>query len=685
MGKKRSRNGQGNTKVNIKDGIACRNCRRSVMRQRPRAADYKKTLICHAADVGHHLCIQNLVKSGIDVNAKIFGFTPLRIAITANRADCVDVLIKAGACLDDLDTMPAAGITPLMLVVKWNCNERLLRLLLDAGADVNKSSYNGNTPLFIAVQENNITFVKLIIDAGANVNEINKGKATPLTIAVQKGYTECFESLLAAGADLNMKDSKGRTALMAFASVGNNDAVKLLLREGADVNITDLNGQTALTCATAKGHADIVKALLDADVDENKKHHGNAKKNSDDKACRSCMKHYAASIEPHIRAKLKDNRNAILLHAASVGHLQCVKKLVRSGVDVKVAPFGVSPLNVAVDSNNIECVNVLIKGEADLNTINQAGITPLITAIVNNPDDRCLRLLLHNGADVNKTDSCGTTPLMFAVENNKINIIKILINKQAKVNRAHDKDGATPLITAAKNGFTECVYELLAQGADVHKGNDAGVTPFHASINPASNNECRLALLKTGSNVNCKTKKGNFPLIAAIGNTTELVNFLLDHGADVNMKNNQGVSALMAAASRGDYKTAKFLLQKGADVNSTDDNGNTALLTIVYCFNKDKWYDLYRSSLQDEASGYFNMILRRRASETEENETQRTESMGSYLECVKALLSSGANVNIVNTHGVTPLSYATSLGIREFVTVLQEAAAHTRSSIEDVD
>ena len=261
------------------------------------------------------------------------------------------------------------------------------------------------------------------------------------------------------------------------------------------------------------GNCGIVKALLTvgADVSVNK--------NVDENACHSCMRQGAAHIEPHVQAKLKDNRNAILLHAASVGHHQCIVKLVKSGVDVKVAPFGVSALNVAVDSNSIACVRVLIGAGADLNIINQAGNTPLITAIMKNPDDRCLRILLEAQADVNKTDSCGTTPLMCAVENNKITFIKMLIDKGAKVNRAHDKDGATPLITAAKNGFTECVDELLVQGADVHKRNDAGLTPFHASIIPASNNECRSALLNAGSNVNCKTRKGNFPLISAIGET----------------------------------------------------------------------------------------------------------------------------------------------------------------------
>ena len=182
-----------------------------------------------------------------------------------------------------------------------------------------------------------------------------------------------------------------------------------------------------------------------------------------------------------------------------------------------------------------------------------------------------------------------------------------------------------------------------------------------------SNRECRLALLTAGANVNCKLKNGEFPLLVA--SDTDTLQLLLDHGADVNMTNDRGETALMAAAFNGLHKIVKLLLQAGADVNSTDESGNTALLVAVSDGNrKDIWKSDCESILHEEAGD--GALLKAEADIKIDN-----KDFENYPECVEALLEAGADVNIKNKTGITALSYAAHEGATAFITALLKAGA----------
>lgn len=84
--------------------------------------------------------------------------------------------------------------------------------------------------------------------------------------------------------------------------------------------------------------------------------------------------------------------------------------------------------------------------------------------------------------------------------------------------------------------------------------------------------------LSQGADVNAMDDNGKTALIAAaFKNHTEVVNFLLENGADVNAKNNSGKTALIVAAFKGYTDVVKLLLEKGADTNVKANNGDTAL------------------------------------------------------------------------------------------------------------
>ena len=241
-------------------------------------------------------------------------------------------------------------------------------------------------------------------------------------------------------------------------------------------------------------------------------------------------------------------------------------------------------------------------------------------------------MLLDAGADVNGTCSVGDTPLLVAVQNDKITCVKKLIEAGADVNVA-SKDGETPLLYAARHGKTQSLKALLSTGADIEKADDKGFTPFFASFLGDSNRECRRVLLKAGANVNCKTKKGTFPLIAAIGDVQDL-HFILDNGADVNMKTDKGLTALIRAAYHGYTEAVKVLLKAGADVNITNlaessaltyavDDGHSDIVNLLLDAGADVNIDTASAAIFCKDQTTFHLIYKARYDERPTDDTER--------------------------------------------------------------
>jgi ankyrin repeat protein len=412
-------------------------------------------------------------------------------------------------------------------------------------ADVNARKPDGSTPLQWAVYEGNTAEVRRLIEAGADVTLANNYGVTPMSLAAEVADSQVLKLLLDAGADANSPNAEGMTALMAVARTGNVDAAKLLLEHGATVDGREnFGGQTALMWASARRHPEMIELLVahGASID-----------------ARSTARDYQRHITAEGRPKSLDSGGFTpLLYAARENCIACVEVLLAKGADIDLAdPDGVSPLHLSVMNANWDLAKKLIEAGADIDQWDIFGEAPLFTAVggrsradggrasIDPPNETTglglVRLLLERGANPNMQ----------------------LFFRPANVRGATNTRGSTPLIRAANNNDLEVVQLLLEHGADATVYMADRQTPIHAVLAGRASEKDALELIKilhdAGTDVNVvalivhieEVRGGSALHYAVRKRYKEVIRLLASYGIDMNLKDQDGLTALDYTQSRG--------------------------------------------------------------------------------------------------------------------------------------
>ena len=215
---------------------------------------------------GHYSC---RVFSGLD--------RELCVALSDGEVREVRRLIDAGANIEARSAgRSTEGMTPLIVAVRYRWGPEAIRLLLDAGADVNAKDGQGSSALIRAIENRQTAdhwLLQSLIDHGADVKARGAKEMTALMHAAMIDDPKSVARLIAAGSEVNARDAAGWTALMHAnrRKSGFPEVVKLLIKHRADVNAAHKHGGTALMIAAYNCHPRAAKLLIDSGADVNAK------------------------------------------------------------------------------------------------------------------------------------------------------------------------------------------------------------------------------------------------------------------------------------------------------------------------------------------------------------------------------------------------------------------------------
>jgi len=453
-------------------------------------------LVRAAADQDTQL-VRVLLEDGIDINvSRADGVTALLWAAHWDDHETVDLLLRAGA---DVNAAEDHGVTPLARACE-NASVRMTQRLLSAGADPNVALASGQTPLMIAARTGSLEVVRSLLAHNADINAAtSETAATALMWALEESHLDIVRELVGSGAVVSVSTTKGFTPLMTTARQGQIELAKILIAGGADVNDEGSDGTHALPLSIMYGQYEFALFLLDEGADPNASMGG-----------------------------------VYALHAAAgnVGTWLAHWNRQHGGSGLS-AGFGRPGLGPA---GRLELVKTLLASGSDPNV--RITAPAMIMNYIGYPKKGAFEPYACGTGNLK-----GATPLWVAAFGANGSIGQIF-TEFAQFNRS--------------NSNAEIIKTLLAAGADLHLTTDDGTTPLMAAA---------------GLGPSTYTPREPRGLRSTGGE--EAVRVLLAAGSDINAVNEADFTALHGAAFRGLNEIVQFLVDRGADINARDFRGRT--------------------------------------------------------------------------------------------------------------
>ena len=480
--------------------------------------------------------------------------------------------------------------------------------------------------------------IKALLEKGADVNF---GSALHLAISNSSKSLASIEVLLNAKADVNLPDIHGQTPLHVSISKYHDESVKLLLKAKADIHLRDKKGNTPLHIAAESANNDAAILLKNEgaifDVTNNagmkplalaenklKTHQARIKRPGDSNPLKTMVNFLKKYTWGYYIIPPAD-KEVVLASAEFI-------KIVTSNDDQDTKAKAIKNLlNLGADPNiNIETLE---------------SKSPILQYFVykRNLNLGAVGYLLKKGAKVNQGDQDGDTALHILAQDTspdsetKIAILELLLRNEGDLNKKNNAE-KTPLEYALENGQKE-IADAIIKYASEHN------IKFSDEVNLAIVKKANEANIEFSDEVNLAiVKKANDDLLKVTlssdtpDNKATAIEDLLNLGADPNIRLEKGNKnpIIQCFVDDGNLEAIKHLLNnKKADVNKKDEVGDTALHVLAQ---------------------------------------NRTVDSKTKIDILKLLLTNGADLNIKNNAGKTPLENAMGNGQKEIADAMRKYA-----------
>ena len=601
--------------------------------------------LMEAAIHGHLDAVKLLISFGAEADsADSLGVTALMMASEKGENSVVEFLLEQPSV--DVNRPDLGGWCAL----HWACQSKVstgiintITALLAGGGHVNAASNEGRTPISIASEvatekvgtRGDLSVIKMLLEHNADIN-IKTFDPPPLLHASWTGHDELVELFLSHNAEVNLTIPQTNvSALMYAAASGSEKIVKMLLEHGADVNKRhNSGGGTALSEAAINGSLAVVKLLIDASSD----------------------------------VMVSDDENITCLHAAAEGgHVQVSELLLKLGVPIDaIAVSGTTPLMHAAYNNKSDVVRLLLDKKANVNIVTnatekyieknrlevQAGIGSAeqpaelyehhVSALMMACKQGFLpivKMLVEAGAQINQADASMKTPIAHAASsNNSVEVITYLVENGGDPNTILWDKYQSILLFAVVNKYTDLGLLLLKRGANAtfvdEEGNSVATWAAFEG-NQAIMDE----LISRSTGLSSENSQGTNPLIVASAEGhREIVSALLQSKmVDIHSKDVDGTNALMAASVSGHKDVVSLLIKAGADVNVRNSEGHTALM---FAYNGKHQVE----HLIEKYREYMKI--------GEDNSTKMLrEALNDHINLIQLLKKSGADSAMTDNYG----------------------------------
>ncbi|CAL4090172.1 unnamed protein product [Meganyctiphanes norvegica] len=540
------------------------------------------TLIGTAASQGKHQVLGCLSVLDIDINHRgARGCTPLHDAARAGHVLTVCQLLDQGADIDANSHMEGEKGQTALQIAAYHGYTEVVTELCQRGADVNNLSQTNCSALYYAVDQGHLKSAKKLLKNKAN-HDIGLPSILP---AVNRGDIQIVKAFLKAG--LNFQSSSGKESMLKASQKGQKAILEHLIGSGCEIGVFDEDGRSCLHLAASGGHLNIVQWLMEEH---------NADPCVQDNLGLTPAQLAALRGNHHVSNwinKLAEQDSQENLHGLSLGQAQQSKNLgsgVMSGNQEAVLEAlmrGADPnhtidtgqgmkdtvLRVSIIKGYFPIVAILLEGGTHPEAKGDYPIPPLIEAICRG-HTRIAESLLKAGSNVEAIDNEGNGALHLAVLQGDQPLVKMLLHAGA-LTCTVTKNGLSVIHLAIQKNDVDIIRILIEAGADINSSK-YDEKPLASAVHTDCQNTVE-TVLRLGANVNIRDAKGMTALhLASQHGCSNVIASLLSAGANLTARTNDGLTSLHVAARYAQFEVFKILVEEGHPVNVLDTNGLTS-------------------------------------------------------------------------------------------------------------
>ncbi|XP_061445837.1 ankyrin repeat domain-containing protein 17 isoform X5 [Rhineura floridana] len=600
--------------------------------------EFKESALTLACYKGHLEMVRFLLEAGADQEHKTDEMhTALMEACMDGHVEVARLLLDSGAQVN----MPADSFESPLTLAACGGHVELAALLIERGANLEEVNDEGYTPLMEAAREGHEEMVALLLGQGANINaQTEETQETALTLACCGGFLEVADFLIKAGADIELGCS---TPLMEAAQEGHLELVKYLLAAGANVHATTATGDTALTYACENGHTDVADVLLQADADlEHESEGGRTPLMKAARAGHVCTVQFLISKGANVNRTTANNDHTVLSLACAGGHLAVVELLLAHGAD---------PTHRLKDGSTM-----LIEAA-------KGGHTSVVCYLLDYP---------NNLLSAPPPESTQLTPPSHDL--NRAPRVPVQALPMVVPAQEPDKPPANVATTLPVRNKAVSGRASAVSNTSTHSIATSVSQPQTPAPSPIISPSAMLPVYPA-IDIDAQTESNHDTALtlACAGGHEELVQTLLERGANIEHRDKKGFTPLILAATAGHVGVVEILLDNGADIEAQSERTKDTPLSLACSGGRQEVVEL---------------LLARWANKEHRNVSDYTPlslaASGGYVNIIKILLNAGAEINsrTGSKLGISPLMLAAMNGHTAAVKLLLDMGSDINAQIE---